>query len=551
MFPKCETAQKFSCSETKARYLSTFGLAPYFSNQLISQAKNCGGYVLLFDESLNNQLQENQLDLHVRFWTDNHVETRYLSSCVLGHATANNCFSELEDCILGKGNILQLSMDGPNVNWATYDKLADDISKETDKELYNIGSCGLHIMHNAFKTGYSSLEWDIAHKLNSLYWLFKDSPARRSDFTTLTGFSLFPKKFCSHRWLENVSVCKRALEMWPHVINYVNQLLKKTNCPQTNLFLEVKACSNDPLFTVYLNLFISIAEMIEPFLVMYQTGKPMLPFLADDMKKLVLDILERFWGDNLQKVQTVSQLFLLTSDLLDSKKHKDPTDIDVGYIANCELRNLKKAEKISMKTVYKVKLEAKEFMIKFISKLLEKAPIRYGLVRYLSWLKPSCIIKDSSAAKESLKQCLDYIVQRKRLNKDDVDSVIRQYGDFVTAIAGRDAFISFKKETDRLDELFFSALSINKEWNSLWKIVKDILVLSHGQASVERGFSVNKEIMTDNMQQKTLIAQRTIADHLRCVGGAGNICITKGLFLNASSARGRYEEYIKDIKKKN
>ena len=33
----------------------------------------------------------------------------------------------------------------------------------------------------------------------------------------------------------------------------------------------------------------------------------------------------------------------------------------------------------------------------------------------------------------------------------------------------------------------------------LWQVARTILLLSHGQATVERGFSVNKETMADNM----------------------------------------------------
>ena len=41
-------------------------------------------------------------------------------------------------------------------------------------------------------------------------------------------------------------------------------------------------------------------------------------------------------------------------------------------------------------------------------------------------------------------------------------------------------------------------------------ICKIIFVLSHGQSDVERGFSVNKEILQDNLQEKYLISQRLI-----------------------------------------
>ena len=77
--------------------------------------------------------------------------------------------------------------------------------------MLNIGSCGLHIIHNAFRSGSMETNWEVGQTLSSLYWLFKDSPARRQDFVSITGSSVFPKQFCSHRWVENVTVVERAL----------------------------------------------------------------------------------------------------------------------------------------------------------------------------------------------------------------------------------------------------------------------------------------------------------------------------------------------------
>ena len=41
-----------------------------------------------------------------------------------------------------------------------------------------------------------------------------------------------------------------------------------------------------------------------------------------------------------------------------------------------------------------------------------------------------------------------------------------------------------------------------------------ILVLSHGQASVERGFSINRQIEEVSLQHKSIEAQRVICDKL-------------------------------------
>ena len=40
------------------------------------------------------------------------------------------------------------------------------------------------------------------------------------------------------------------------------------------------------------------------------------------------------------------------------------------------------------------------------------------------------------------------------------------------------------------------------------------MILSHGNANVERGFSVNSEYLVENMKNETLIAQRLILKEL-------------------------------------
>jgi len=59
----------------------------------------------------------------------------------------------------------------------------------------------------------------------------------------------------------------------------------------------------------------------------------------------------------------------------------------------------------------------------------------------------------------------------------------------------------------------------------LWTCVKALLLLSRGQASVERGFSVNKQVEIDNLTKDTFVAKRLICDHVIWVGGLKNIDI--------------------------
>ena len=64
----------------------------------MNTVKNADNYVVLFDESLNPDLQKKQLDVHVRFLdVDGTVKTRYIDSYFLGHATANDIVLKLNE----------------------------------------------------------------------------------------------------------------------------------------------------------------------------------------------------------------------------------------------------------------------------------------------------------------------------------------------------------------------------------------------------------------------------------------------------------------------
>ena len=59
MFPDSNIARTMSCAETKSMYMTCFGLAPYFSLLLEKKLKN-QPFVLMFDESLNREIQKKQ-----------------------------------------------------------------------------------------------------------------------------------------------------------------------------------------------------------------------------------------------------------------------------------------------------------------------------------------------------------------------------------------------------------------------------------------------------------------------------------------------------------
>lgn len=104
MFPDSEIAKSFRCGKDKTAYIARFGLADFIKRDLIS--KVTGPFVLMFDESLNRTSKKKQLDLHVRFWEGGQVQSRYLGSQFMGHATAEDLMKHVKvsKCFIIKNN---------------------------------------------------------------------------------------------------------------------------------------------------------------------------------------------------------------------------------------------------------------------------------------------------------------------------------------------------------------------------------------------------------------------------------------------------------------
>ena len=185
MFIGSEIAKSFQLSKTKCGYLINYGLAPYFKDVLLKSINSSEFFVLLYDASLNKVLQEDQTDVHFRFWNNvaNEVSTRFYDSHFLQRTNAENLFECLQSSLKDvTSKNLQLSVDGPNTNWKVLE-LLDDERKENDyPTVLNIGSCGLYVIHGAFKTGVEATDWALNKILTAMWKLFDDSPARRDTY---------------------------------------------------------------------------------------------------------------------------------------------------------------------------------------------------------------------------------------------------------------------------------------------------------------------------------------------------------------------------------
>ena len=143
-------------------------------------------------------------------------------------------------------------------------------------------------MHGSFKTGAETTNWNLKKSMKASFTTLNDTPARREDFESVTGSTTYPLPFCATRWVEDKSVTDRLIEVWPGMKKIVAfwSHLPKSKQPSSKSYGVVLSAVEDELFITELGFFSYLASFFLPFLTLYQTDQPMIPYLYQDLGNL-------------------------------------------------------------------------------------------------------------------------------------------------------------------------------------------------------------------------------------------------------------------------
>ena len=106
----------------------------------------------------------------------------------------------------------------------------------------------------------------------------------------------------------------------------------------------------------------------------------------------------------------------------------------------------------------------------------------------------------------------------------------------------------------RLDEYWVKICELldenwNKKYSELWQLVKCVMLISHGNADPERGFSINKHMLNIHgysLGEDTIIAVRIVKDYIIKCGGSENVPVTNALLKSCKQARDRYHTDLEE-----
>lgn len=483
------------------------------------------------------------MDIAVRFWNNetNKVDTRYLTSAFLDNATAKGLVdgftSSIDTLGLSLKKCIHISMDGPNVNLKFLKDLKEILKEDEDEpEMFDVGTCSLHIVQGAYKTAHKVTGWQIHEFVRALYYLFKDFPSRRAEFSRLTGSKSFPLKFCQIRWVENSRVFKRAIDMLPFLKIYVAGTEKSP--PHSENYKKIKACLSDPLLPAKLEFLLSVSLQLEPFLVLYQSNDPLLPFLYQDLYNLLKSIGSRFLREKaISGVKNCHELININP--LDPAANKNIQNVDIGFGAKVACNKVKDI------FVLRFRNDCKCFLQHIFSKLTAKCPLKYRLVKGASCLSPD--VMESDVLRKSRINCaLEVFVLKKQLVPSVADRIKKDYLLLCENPRVSSCLKTFDRRKHKLDKFLVDLLSNSKCENSkeLLNFIQKILVMFHGNAAVERGFSINKECLVENLTGPSLISQRCVYGAVTSAGGISEVLVSKEMILAVRNASAKRQEAL-------
>ena len=304
------------------------------------------------------------------------------------------------------------------------------------------------------------------------------------------------------------------MKIWANVVKFFDtiNLRPKSQRPKCASYTVVSKAVKDQTVLAKLYCFIAIADEFTEYLDVFQSDKPMAPLIYDKLKgvlnKLLANVVRHKVLVSCNNLQSFSEI-----NCSDEKNLKAAKDMDICFSADV---SLKKAG-VSTEEKLEFKCQLRKFYIYAFKKLVERCSLRFSVVGYLDGLNPKTIASRSIATlKKKMSGLLSELEKCKYFTLSECDIILQQYLSFITVTKDEslDLFSNFDLRSDRLDSFFMKTAKPDK-YPKIWELLRIVFILSHGQAAVERGFSVNKDVLKTNMKERTIVNHRIVYEGIK------------------------------------
>ena len=610
MFPDSKIAQGYKQNETKMAYVIKYGLSPYFRESLKSDF-HAKAFCFKFDETTTSQVKK-QYDGFVQYWSksQNGIVVAYCGSLFVDHCPAEKLvehfFTFIKKSGLDVKFMLHLGMDGPNVNLKFQRLLLQSsLLVEAQTSFLDIGSCPLHIVHNAFRKGVSQLKFNVDQFALDIHFFFKLSAARRADYKSMVEFtdivSEYALKHSTTRWVTMRKVVVRLIEQYDNLKEYFLTFLPttssfKASVKNSSRYENICKMLKDVTTLSFLSFVAYFATDFESFLTKFQSMKPLIHTLYEEMGTLLWNIMAKFvkskhlteMKDGEKHALSVSKLLLVNTchkDVVKGLRHVDIGTKASGLFLSSSL-SIGEVEKNFRSDCLQAYRNAADYLKRMlpINSFIENAAfinpekrngngslegitkltkmVLSALPNVFPAIFPACLttedVCDIVRTEWRLYQTEKFPDSAYQTSFENKMSLKKQnsYWEEAFMLAGVD---SVTKESPKCDMVKF-VLHLEKlvgsdgkpKYAFLVSLFQVILSISHGNSAPENGFSINKAMLDahgNSLGESTIEALRFVKDAILRYPSILDIPVTRSLIDNVKDARTRYMADLESTRK--
>ena len=154
-----------------------------------------------------------------------------------------------------------------------------------------------------------------------------------------------------------------------------------------------------------------------------------------------------------------------------------------------------------------------------MEKIKEKGNVKYPLTKAISCFDPTVITASKTTSIKRFKSLCNILIDTGRITATNTDKVfidrkcLMENSLFMVTV---EEFSSKRQDSEdssklkRLDDLCRDTVGNHPQYEYIYRVIKIIIIVLPGNTEVERGFSTNKYLLLENIQEKSLSAHRLV-----------------------------------------
>jgi len=323
----------------------------------------------------------------------------FLESFFIGHGTAEilheQMLKAIDNANLPLSRMLMVGSDGPVVNQKVFRLLNADImadpGRDSKKSLLNIGTCNLHIMHNAFEKGLSKFGKKAEDLFINLYYYFNGYPSRKEDYRKSQIEMNVPIhaliKHVPSRWLTLGPVAERVAEQYPALLHFFETTKKSSKkLNENDRVVKIVNDLKNPSIEAEVLFVSESAQLFQNFCKLFQKQEPLIHILYEEARNLLTIILNKIC-----KLETVKNF----------NKLKNPFDIEnmlPTKDVKCSDKTDEALKKLSERDTLRVRYNVQQHYKAAAEHLLSKSILKFETAKHFRFLQPQQLKKPETSS---------------------------------------------------------------------------------------------------------------------------------------------------------